>query len=528
MTEQTNNTDVIIVGGGPVGLGLAIDLAQKGVTSLVLERTTSLHRIPKGQNLTQRTGEHFRAWGIGKAVREASPVPPEFGNAGIIIYGNLLGEYSYDWFQRSAVREYYFADNERLPQYNLEAVIQERVKDFPEIKFIKGAKVTDLAQDENGVYATFKCEGEEQTARGTYLAGCDGARSIVRELSGIKSDVDHEGPRMALLVFRSMELHNLLERYPGKSIFNVMRPELKGYWQFLGRVDLEGGWFYHAPVPPGTTKDNFDFKTYLHELAGTEFEMEFEHIGFWDLRISRAQNYRSGRVFIAGDSAHSHPPYGGYGVNNGFEDARNLSWKLAAVITGWAGKDLLDSYSAERHPVFQSVSEDFIHRMIKDFDGFLSTYSPKKDKAEFEDAWNQRANADDSDVTQYLPNYGGSPIVFGREGDTTNAKGLHQYKAEAGYHLAPQSLPDGSDLWDSLGDGFTLLNLIGDAALTSAFTQAADGHGVPLSVLCYNSPDLVAAYQAEAILVRPDQFIAWTGHRSDADANRILSRAIGA
>ena len=120
------DTDVAIVGGGPVGLGLAIDLALGGIKSRVMERTTKLHNIPKGQNLTQRTGEHFRAWGVSSDIRAASPIPANFGNSGIVTYGNLLSDYTYDWFQRATVRPYYFADNERLPQYNLERVLRAR------------------------------------------------------------------------------------------------------------------------------------------------------------------------------------------------------------------------------------------------------------------------------------------------------------------------------------------------------------------------------------------------------------------
>ena len=146
----------------------------------------------------------------------------------------------------------------------------------------------------------------------------------------------------------------MLKRYPGKSYYNVLHPALKGYWKFFGRVDLGNTWFFHAPVPPGTTADNFDFRAYLHEAVGAEFDVEFEHIGYWDLRFALADAYRVGRMFIAGDAAHSHPPYGGYGVNSGLEDARNLGWKLAAVMQGWGDEALLDSYDAERRPVFQS------------------------------------------------------------------------------------------------------------------------------------------------------------------------------
>ena len=113
---------------------------------------------------------------------------------------------------------------------------------------------------------------------------------------------------MVLLVFRSHQLHELLKRYPGKSYYNVLQPELNGYWKFFGRVDLGTTWFFHAPVPPGTTRDNFDFASYLHEAVGATFDVEFEHIGFWDLRFAIADSYRAGRIFIAGDAAHSHPP----------------------------------------------------------------------------------------------------------------------------------------------------------------------------------------------------------------------------
>ncbi len=524
------DTDVIIVGGGPVGLGLAIDLALGGVSSLVLEKTAALHRIPKGQNLTQRSGEHFRAWGISDQVRAASPIPPGFGNAGIVTYGKLLGDYSYDWFQRSKVRRFYFADNERLPQYALEQVLRQRIGDFPQIRFVTEATATDVRQYETDVEVVYRADGNrgEHCAQARYAIGCDGARSSVRQIVGIEQDIDHEGPRMALLVFRSRQLHDLLERYPGKSIYNVMNPSLGGYWQFLGRVDLEGGWFFHAPVPAGTTDANFDFAAYLHGVVGAEFEIEFEHIGFWDLRIALAKSYRAGRIFIAGDSAHSHPPYGGYGVNTGLEDARNLSWKLKAEMAGWAGGGLLGSYDAERHPVFKSTSQDFIARMIDDFRAFTERYSPERDLRAFEAAWHRRATADDSDVTEFLPHYAGSPIVADVPGRRSGAKGQHRVAAAPGYHLAPQPLRSGRNLWDLLGQGFVLIGLAGNAELTQAFEDAARQRGVPFSVVSENSKELVQAYEAEMILVRPDLFVAWTSGTDDQDPDAILARAIGA
>src|SRR5207237_811111 len=227
-----------------------------------------------------------------------------------------------------------------------------------------------------------------RTLRADYVVGCDGSRSMIRARAGITQTLSDHDRLMVLLVFRTHELHRLLQRYPGKSFYSVLHPDLEGYWKFFGRVDLGSTWFFHAPVPAGTTKDNFEFRQHLHSAAGAEFDVEFEHIGFWELRFAIADAYRKGRIFIAGDAAHSHPPYGGYGVNTGLEDARNLGWKLAAALQGWAGQDLLASYSDERQPVFQSTARDFIEKVIAADRIFLEAFNPQRDRGAFEREWN--------------------------------------------------------------------------------------------------------------------------------------------
>ena len=520
--------DVAIAGAGPVGMGLALDLALQGKSVVIFEKAETLHHIPKGQSLTQRTGEHFRRWGISKAVREISPIPPSFGNAGVITYGKILSDYHYDWFQRARVRPYYFTDNERLPQYLLEQVLRERVAEFPNISLHTGATVTALHQDADGAALTAVDSVGQDSAQvhASFVVGCDGARSVVRDLAGITQSTDHQGPKMVLLVFRSTVLDELLKsKYPGKTIFNVMNPDLGGYWQFLGRVNLQGGWFYHAPVPDDTTRDNFDFRAYLHSVVGQSFDLEFEHIGFWDLRISMADSYRQRRVFIAGDAAHSHPPYGGYGVNTGFEDISNLSWKLVASLNGWAGPHLLDSYTSERLPVFRSTSQDFIARMIQDFGAFCAQHNPQLDQVDFDSAWQQRVEADDVDVTEYRPHYCGSPLVTGSEG-SPGARGRHSSQAQPGQHLAPQDLPDGSDLWDQLGEAFVLLEFQQDRRQADAFVRAAVALNMPLRVCHQPSDALRKAYGAERVLVRPDLFVAWTSN-TPCNAQEVLQRASG-
>jgi hypothetical protein len=310
----------------------------------------------------------------------------------------------------------------------------------------------------------------------------------------------------------------------------VLHPELEGYWKFFGRVDLGTTWFFHAPVPPDTNRDNFDFRSFMYGAAGAEFDVEFDHIGFWDLRFAVADNYRAGRVFIAGDAAHSHPPYGGYGVNSGLEDSVNLSWKLAAVLQGWAPPALLESYSAERRPVFASTAGDFIEKAIFTDRDFLRAHDPARDRADFEAAWHERQSGASDEVNSFNPNYAGSPIVFGPRGAASSAIGSHRYEAQAGFHLTPQPLSSGSNIYEELGEGFSLIDLAGGNA-GPAFAQAAAELHIPLKVIKDSVAGGREKYQASVILVRPDQFVAWSSEKwtgGKAEAARVLRRAAGA
>jgi 2-polyprenyl-6-methoxyphenol hydroxylase-like FAD-dependent oxidoreductase len=529
-----HDAEVLIVGGGPVGMGLAIELGQRGVRCLVIERYAKPQPIPKGQNLTQRTMEHFHFWGAEKQLRAARTIPPDYGIGGLTAYGTLLGPHVHDWLQRDLVKPYYFTANERLPQYATEAVLRERATELPSVQTLYGWDAGSITQDATGVSATVKdrATGAEAVVRAAYVVGCDGARSSVREQSGLTQTLTAHDRMMVLLVFRSTGLHELLKRYPGKSFYNVLQPELQGYWKFFGRVDLGNTWFFHAPVPPGTTADNFDFRAYLHEAVGAEFDVEFEHIGFWDLRFAMADAYRAGRMFIAGDAAHSHPPYGGYGVNSGLEDARNLGWKLAAVLQGWGEDALLDSYDAERRPVFKSTIDDFIAKSIETDREFLESFSPDRDLVAFEKALQARAQGAIAEVHAFEPNYEGSPVVWraGSERGVSSAKGSHRFEARAGHHLAPATLGSGGNVFDALGAGFALLAIGAGPDAVQVFLDAASELHVPLTVVGAQAEDEAARYEASLVLVRPDQFVAWSAREPQIaldEARRILKLARG-
>jgi 2-polyprenyl-6-methoxyphenol hydroxylase-like FAD-dependent oxidoreductase len=524
---MTQDFDVIICGGGPVGMGLAIDLGQRGHRVAVVERYPEPQPIPKGQNLTQRSMENIHSWGAEKELRAARTVPPGAGIGGLTCYGALLSDYHYDWLIRAKVRPFYFTDNERLPQYATERVLRARAAQIPAITTYygwDGGAVTD-AGDHVMLEVSERGGSSRQVLKGRYLVGCDGSRSRIREQAGITETLRDHDRLMVLAVFDAPKLHDYLERYPGKVYYNVLRPDLEGYWLFFGRVDLEGRFFFHAPVPLGTTRDNFDFKGYIQKAAGAEFDIDFDYLGFWELRIAIADSYGKGNIFIAGDAAHSHPPYGGYGVNTGFEDARNLGWKLSAMLEGWGGAGLLDSYTQERRPVFASTAEGFIEKAIEEDRKFLKTYAPDEDLAAFEAAWQERIDGTTDEVFSFEPNYRGSPIVVHDGGGQPSAVGNHEFRARAGHHLAPKPLSDGRNVFEALGPGFTLIALSPKADI-AGYRNAAKALGVPLTVIEDSAAGGREEWEADMILLRPDQFVAWCGE-NDATPEIVMRRATG-
>jgi 2-polyprenyl-6-methoxyphenol hydroxylase-like FAD-dependent oxidoreductase len=526
--HPSQDAEVAIIGGGPVGLGLATELGLRGVSCLVVERQTAMHKVPKGQNLTQRTLEHFHFWGVEKALRAARPITTEFGIGGLTAYGVLNSSYVYDWLQRDWVRDHYYTANERAPQYVTELVLRGRVAELPSVRTLYGWGAEVIGQDAHGPFAVLSdCTGARRTVRSRYLVGCDGSRSLVRQSAKItETRFDHD-LLMVLLVFRSAGLDHVAARHPDKSFFKVLAPELDGYWQFFGRVDAKSTWFFHAPVPREATEPGFDFKACLEQAVGAPIDVDLDYIGFWDLRVAMADSYRSGDIFIAGDAAHSHPPYGGYGLNTGLEDAVNLGWKLAATLQGWGGPQLLDSYEAERQPVFASTARDFIEKSIAEDRDFLRGYDPAADAVAFTMALEARSQEARSEIDSFEPNYEASPIVFGPPGGVTSALGAHVFTARPGHHLAPAPLSAGGDVFERLGPGFTLLALDADASGPAVFQDAAVRLGVPLTVVVDTRQDRRALYRAAMVLIRPDQYVAWAGDEPPADAAAILSRATG-
>jgi 4-hydroxyisophthalate hydroxylase len=555
------STSVVVVGGGPVGLGLAAALGNAGIPTVLVESGQEPSTIPKGQNLTARSLEHFYFWDCADQLRAARLLPPGFPIGGITAYENLAGQYWYAPPGRETVGDFYFQRAERLPQYLTESVLRDRVAALNSVVGMFGWSATDVSLEDGGASledggasledggasledggasledggASLEDGGARVTAladsgetceiQAAFVVGCDGVHSLVRDQAGITCSGNDLGQRMVLAVFRSADLNRGLERFPARTTYRVLHPELHGYWRFFGRVDAAQTWFFHAPVPADATTGTLDMHAIVEQAAGFPVSCEFDYAGLWNMRVDIADTYQRGRAFIAGDAAHSHPPYGAHGLNTGLEDAVNLGWKLAAVLREWAPPALLDTYTAERRPISVQTAQAIIDGIAGDR-AFLERYSPLRDRSEFEQAWGGLTVGEIAPAS-YEPHYEGSPIVWGPAGSTCGVRGHHAFEARAGHHLSPALLSSGRNVFEELGPAYTLIALTQDLAAVAAFREAARAMPMPLHVIVDTPEGGRAAYGCRYILVRPDQHVAWTGNQPPADPAKLLRRVAG-
>ncbi|MDE0057390.1 MAG: FAD-dependent monooxygenase [Defluviicoccus sp.] len=517
---------VVVVGGGPVGLALAVELGLRGVACEVIERRTEPHRIPKGQNLTQRTLDLFYSWGIADELRSRRVIRPGFPGNAIVAYGDLAGAHWFAGVYRTAVDRYYFQRSERLPQYLTEQVLRDRLAGIPAVRVREGWSAEAVRQSDAGAAVDIAEEAgaRRETVEADYVVGCDGSRSAVRDGAGLASGGTDYEQTMVLAVFRSPALGERLKRFPPAYIYRVVHPDLKGYWRFFGRIDEHEGWFFHAPVGRAE-RSEAGVRALLREAAGFAFDCSFEHIGYWDLRVSIAEAFRAGRVFIAGDAAHSHPPYGGYGLNTGFEDAANLGWKLAAVLQGWGGEALLQSYSEERQEVAASTAAEFIDSRISADRELFERIHPERDAEEFARGWTAYAEAGNRHLNSYAPHYVGSTAIAGPPGGVTGAASARSERARPGHYLPPWRLASGRNVFEELGRGFTLVALGGDDGGIARLERACARRSIPLKVVREPASE---SRGAGLVLVRPDSYVAWAGDAPPENADALMARVTGA
>lgn len=555
MTQRAPlSAQVLIVGAGPVGLVLAMDLARRGVDVLVAE-TRHRGEPPnvKCNHVSARSMEVFRRLGVARALRDTG-LPEDYPND--VAYRTTFAGTELSRIPIPCRRDRYTATvgpdtwwptpepPHRINQLFLEPVLFAHAEATPGVRILNRVRIDEFAQDAEGVTAsaTRLDDGTPLTIRCAFLVGCDGGRSRVRKAIGAKlSGTDVVG-RVQSTYFRAPALIGLQKTERAWATFSI-NPRRSGN---VYAIDGRETWLLHNYLREDEPEfDSVDRDWAIREILGVGPDFAYEILSKedWVGRRLVADKFREGRVFLCGDASHLWVPMAGYGMNAGIADAMNLSWQLAAHLAGWGGAGLLDGYQAERQPITEQVSHFAMNHALalakkrSEASPLLERAGPEGDAARAETG---RALYE-LNVRQYCC----AGLNFGYYYDRS-PQIAYDGEAHPGYDMdrftsstvpgcrVPHLWLDGTrSLYDALGEGFTLLRLDGSAD-PSAMAAAAAARGVPLSVLDVDlararpDPAVDGAYRHALVLVRPDQHVAWRGDAPPADPLALIDRVRGA
>jgi 2-polyprenyl-6-methoxyphenol hydroxylase-like FAD-dependent oxidoreductase len=547
MTEFLQ-AQVLIVGAGPVGLTLAMDLAQRGITVLVAEtRQRGEPPSVKSNHVSARSMEIFRRLGVAAALRDAG-LPPDYPND--VAYRTTFTGLELSRIPIPARRDRYSARGgpdtwwptpeppHRINQIYLEPVLFAHAQAQPGVRILNRTRIDDFVQQPNGVEAggVNLDTGKPLRIRCDYLVGCDGGRSGVRKAIGAKLSGTEVVGRVQSTFFRAPSLLGLARNPPAWATFSL-NPRRSGN---VYAIDGRETWLMHNYLRAEETDfESVDRDWALRQILGVGADFEYEIISKedWIGRRLVADRFRDRRVFICGDASHLWIPMAGYGMNAGLADAMNLSWLLAARLKGWATEEALAAYEAERQPITDQVSRFAMNHALalqKQREGVppgIEEAGPEGDAA--------RAQAGralyELNIKQYCCaglNFGyfydQSPLIA-YDGEAQPAYTMDEFTPSTvpGCRTPHLWLDDGRSLYDALGPDYTLLRFEG-APHAKALEDAAAQRGVPLMVLDVHCAAARETYRHRLVLSRPDQHVAWRGNSIPADPLALIDRIRGA
>ena len=542
-------TPVVIVGGGPVGLALALFLDAQQVACVVCDEGDFSFEHPRGNTHNARTMEHYRRLGIADRVRTLGL--PDTYPTDVAYFTRYSGfelarlPMASSVEKRKNVTAAQRVDQvleplHRANQMYVERFLARYARTRPNITLRHGCRVDRIAPDADGVTIRDSDGGQWRTQ---YVVGCDGGHSLVRHSAGIiysgqrLLDQDILGRRATAAYLRLPTLRR--ELLGGREAWS--------YWAVNAQVvvnliSLDGADEYSL-LTSSVDPDSFDAQQLtqiVRQAAGTDLPVEVLGHRAWTPGAALvAESFGEGRVFLAGDAAHLFTPTGGFGMNTGIDDVANLAWKLAARIHGWGGTRLLDTYGAERRPVAlrNTAAARALNQNLGDIErpDTLEEDSPAGRAARETVGARLSALGEQfaSIGVQLGARYDGSPLIS-EDGEAPPADSLTTYTpsgvpgGRAPHLWLDERREAGSSLFDLFGPGFTLLRLGGSPPAAEALRASAAGRGIPLTVLDIPDPAARDLYGRDLVLVRPDQHLAWRSNRAPHDADALLGRLTGA
>jgi 2-polyprenyl-6-methoxyphenol hydroxylase-like FAD-dependent oxidoreductase len=533
-------TDVLIVGAGPVGLTLAIALGQYGVRTMLVERKEAPQFLPKMERCNARTMEIFRRMGLAEKVRAAGLDADVPMDVYIVLAMNEPPLLHLPYPSVAQAREEIRACRDGsmplepyqlISQYTLEPLLKAEAERLASLTVRYRCEFLSLAQDEAGVTATVRgAGGATETLRAAYLVGCDGGSSAVRRQLGIGLRGEGDILRLRQALYRCDALFDLIPigDGPGKGRHYHVADDRAS---FLIMQDSTRHWTLHA-----TVERDEDMAAQFERTVGVPVTYQMLHVGEWKQNLLLADHYQRGRVSLAGDAVHLVIPTGGLGMNSGVGDAIDLAWKLAATLQGWGGPNLLASYEVERRQIgdrnvgasrYASIGRRKWRSMYRPDirDNTPAGQAARDDLVRVADVEQRKSNEMIGAELGYR--YVASPIVWEEPGGPEHLFRDYQPTTWPGARLSHVWLDDGTALHDRIGGGYTLLKLGGTDTDESGFAKAFAELGAPFAVLPVDDERPREVYGRDLILVRPDLHVAWRGNRPPDDPRHVAAVVTG-
>lgn len=539
--DTASRRSVIISGAGPVGMILALELSLHGVPSTLIERAATTTQFPKMDLTNSRSMELLDRLGLVDDIRAAG-VGAEHSHDVVFctsMAGREVGRWSYPGVDGQSAWIASRNDGttpaqawQRVTQIEVEKLLMRRCLADANVEVLRPWRVSAVDQDDTGVTVEITASEDESDSRrleADYLVGCDGAASVVRREMNLTMEGERGVITFCQVHFKSRDLTTLHSHGQFWHTFFIGG----GVGAIIAQDERDTWTLQTSAIVDGVRTEDIDKQELLDSVCGRHLEVdEVLQSSVWHANVLVADRYRDRRVFVAGDAAHEVIPTGGYGLNTGIADAVNLGWKLAAVINGYGGEGLLDSYESERRPV-AVTARDWSFRHLG-----VHVKAQELANRELIDADDDNGRAHREELAAYFAAHTGehesygvemgylydhSPIVATESsGRATEFDGaVYEPTTIPGARAPHVRLADGTSILSAYREGYTLVTFVGEEVAEPLLAEAA-ANDLPIDVLYVEDPAVRAIYERDLVLVRPDGHVAWRGDQLPDDIQGLV------